>query len=305
MRRRGASGSRRTRAPRWCTICRAGRRAQPAACGPSACGRSPGSRRCWRRRTRRRPRSPKTARSPRSPRPCARPSSSATCRAPPTGTREIQLSIGATAAQAGMSVLAAEAFRRAVTLDPRRALLSAEAPPSAVELYARVARQVAVSALGDFEVHVAAPRAASFSTTWRRGSPGPRARAGRAPPAARRRTGVPLVRFIHRRARGRAAGAAHPAGAGSAGRDRRRARAGRTRRRLPAVVAAAASLERAGAVLAPVLVVGRSGRTGRALLVRCEAAGCARPCASRAARGPRRARLGRSTRHGWRMAVAG
>jgi hypothetical protein len=75
---------------------------------------------------------------------------------------EIQLRIGATAAQAGLQELAEFSFRRAALLEPGRRLLQAEAPPLVVAAYERVARQLALAPLGSFEVRSAAPVASVF-----------------------------------------------------------------------------------------------------------------------------------------------
>jgi hypothetical protein len=191
---------------------------------------------------------------------------------------EIQLGIGVTAAQAGMSGLAAEAFRRAATLDPRRALLSGEAPPSAVALYARVARQVAVSALGDFEVQVTAARARIYLDDVSQGFAPVRVRAPigrhllRVDASGHRSYGAFIDVLEGVRPPLRIQPAPEPVVETAAALGQA-ARAGD----YAAVAAAAASLERAGAALEPVLVLERSGRTGRALLVRCEPAGCRAP----------------------------
>jgi hypothetical protein len=75
---------------------------------------------------------------------------------------EIQLMIGATAAQAGLRELAEFSFRRAALLEPARRLLQAEAPPLVVETYERVARQVALAPFGSFEVRTEVPAASVF-----------------------------------------------------------------------------------------------------------------------------------------------
>jgi hypothetical protein len=75
---------------------------------------------------------------------------------------EIQLRIGATAAQAGLQELAEFSFRRAALLEPGRRLLQAEAPPVVVEAYERVARQLALAPVGSFEVQSAVPAASVF-----------------------------------------------------------------------------------------------------------------------------------------------
>jgi hypothetical protein len=190
---------------------------------------------------------------------------------------EIQLSIGVTAAQAGMSALATEAFRRAATLDPQRALLSAEAPPRVVELYANVARQVAVSAPGEFEVQVSAPEARVYLDDVARGLAPVRVRApiGRhllrveAPGHRPYGTFIDVLEGVRPPLRVRPA---HGPALEAVAVLERAARAGE----YSAVVAALVALERAG-VTVPVLVLESSERTGRALLVRCEPAGCRAP----------------------------
>jgi len=191
---------------------------------------------------------------------------------------EIQLSIGVTAAQAGMSALAAEAFRRAATLDPQRALLSAEAPPGVVELYAEVARRIAVSATGEFEVQVSAARARVYLDDVSQGVAPVRVRAsiGRhllrvdAPGHRPYGTFIDVLEGVRPSLRVRPA--PEPALEAVSALESA-ARAGD----YTAVVAAVAALERAGITVSPVLVLERSERTRRALLVRCEASGCRAP----------------------------
>jgi hypothetical protein len=75
---------------------------------------------------------------------------------------EIELGIGLTAAQVGLTQLAERAFRMAATLDPARRLLEAEAAPAVLQLYERVQREVAVAPLGELDVRVAAAQARVF-----------------------------------------------------------------------------------------------------------------------------------------------
>jgi hypothetical protein len=75
---------------------------------------------------------------------------------------EVQLTIGAIAAQAGLQAFAEFSFRRAALLEPGRRLLQAEAPPTVVEAYERVARRLALSPVGGFEVRSAVPAASVY-----------------------------------------------------------------------------------------------------------------------------------------------
>jgi hypothetical protein len=70
---------------------------------------------------------------------------------------EVQLQLGAIAAQAGLTSLAQAAFRRAASLEPRRRLLPAEAAPDVVALCARVHAELAAAPTGTFAVQVTTP----------------------------------------------------------------------------------------------------------------------------------------------------
>lgn len=72
---------------------------------------------------------------------------------------EVQLQLGAVAAQAGMLELARSAFRRAATLEPGRRLLPAEAAPEVVALCDRIHGERAAAPTGSFVVEVAQPAA--------------------------------------------------------------------------------------------------------------------------------------------------
>jgi hypothetical protein len=89
---------------------------------------------------------------------------------------EVQLSLGLTAAQAGLLELAEGAFRRAVTLDPGRKLLQAEAAPAVLELYERVARQQAMVPRGELEVRSDTPGALVYLDDAAHGAAPARAR---------------------------------------------------------------------------------------------------------------------------------
>jgi hypothetical protein len=65
---------------------------------------------------------------------------------------EVQLQLGAVAAQAGALALAEAAFRRAATLEPGRQLLPAEAAPDVVALCTRIHAELAVTPAGAFDV---------------------------------------------------------------------------------------------------------------------------------------------------------
>jgi hypothetical protein len=65
---------------------------------------------------------------------------------------EVQLQLGAVAAQAGALELAEAAFRRAATLEPGRQLLPAEAAPDVVARCARIHTELAAAPAGSFEV---------------------------------------------------------------------------------------------------------------------------------------------------------
>jgi hypothetical protein len=191
---------------------------------------------------------------------------------------EIQLAVGGIAAQAAMAGLAEQAFLRAATLDPARRLLSAEAAPGAVELYARVARQVAVSAQGEFDVDVSTGQARVYLDDVSQGLAPVRIRApiGRhllridAPGHRPYGAFIDVLEGVRPPLRVRAA--REPALDAAAALERS-ARAGD----YSAVIAAAGALQRSGAKLASVLILERSARTGRALLVRCDASGCRAP----------------------------
>jgi hypothetical protein len=190
---------------------------------------------------------------------------------------EIQLGIGVTAAQAGMHALAEEAFRRAATLDRERTLRSGEATPAAVELYATVQRRVAVSALGELEVQVAAPMAQVFLDDALQGSAPVRVRVpiGRHVLRVHAQGHRPYGAFIDVLEGVRPPLRVQPAPAPvaeAAAALQHAARSGDYR----AVVAAASALDRAGMSLTSVHVLER-GRNARALLVRCDLASCDAP----------------------------
>lgn len=75
---------------------------------------------------------------------------------------EVQLQIGVTAGQAGLTQLAEDAFRRTTTLDPGRRLRQAEAPPAVVAQFERAARGRALSAAGAFDVRASVAGAAVY-----------------------------------------------------------------------------------------------------------------------------------------------
>lgn len=65
---------------------------------------------------------------------------------------EVEATLGVVASQAGLSDLADEALRRAITLDPERVLRAGEAPPALVERSVALSREAAVAPRGSFVV---------------------------------------------------------------------------------------------------------------------------------------------------------
>jgi hypothetical protein len=191
---------------------------------------------------------------------------------------EIQLGIGVTAVQAGITALAEDAFRRAATLDPERALLSAEAAPAAVALYERVARQVAASAFGEFEVLANAPAADVYLNDVPQGPAPARVRApvGRHLLRVEARGHSAYGAFVDVLAGERAPLRVELAREPALDAARQLERAARTGD-YTALVAAARALAEADAELSPVLVLERARHGDRALLVRCAASGCRAP----------------------------
>jgi len=72
---------------------------------------------------------------------------------------ETQRQLGLVAARAGLDELAAAAFRRAVALEPGRALLAAEAPPQVVERYEAARAELASAPQGVLRVQANVPSA--------------------------------------------------------------------------------------------------------------------------------------------------
>ncbi|HMI93506.1 MAG TPA: PEGA domain-containing protein [Polyangiales bacterium] len=75
---------------------------------------------------------------------------------------EVQLQLGAVAAQAGLISLAQVAFRRAASLEPSRRLLPAEAAPEVVALCARAHAELAAAPTGVFTLQVSTAGARVF-----------------------------------------------------------------------------------------------------------------------------------------------
>jgi hypothetical protein len=90
---------------------------------------------------------------------------------------EVQLQLGAVAAQAGALELSEAAFRRAATLEPGRQLLPAEAAPDVVARCARIHAELAASPAGAFEVRAAPAPARVFLDDVELGAAPVRARA--------------------------------------------------------------------------------------------------------------------------------
>jgi hypothetical protein len=98
---------------------------------------------------------------------------------------EVQLQLGVTAAQLGLSGLAEAAFARAARLDARRRLLAAEAAPDVVQLAARVFDEAAAAPEGEFRIVTEPAAARVFVDDVERGN---------APLLLRARTGVHALR---------------------------------------------------------------------------------------------------------------
>jgi hypothetical protein len=90
---------------------------------------------------------------------------------------EVQLQLGAVAAQAGLLELAQAAFRRAATLEPGRRLLPAEAAPEVVALCAAIHTELAAAPSGVFQVQATAAAARVFLDDVELGTAPLRARA--------------------------------------------------------------------------------------------------------------------------------
>jgi len=198
---------------------------------------------------------------------------------------EVQLQLGAVAAQAGLTSLAEVAFRRAASLEPGRRLLPAEAAPEVVALCARAHAELAAAPTGVFALQVSTTGARVFLDDAELGGGQVRARAvvgrhvlrieapghrtygsfidvlaGERPALAVQLTPLPRLELARELTR--------------AVRDGQLVRiAGELR---------AAGGRGTAPEIAAVLIAETAGSVDRALLVRCDRAGC---------RGPTRARL--------------
>jgi hypothetical protein len=99
---------------------------------------------------------------------------------------EVQLQLGVTAAQLGLTGLAEAAFARAARLDARRRLLAAEATPDVVQLAARVFDAASSAPEGELRIVTEPSGARVFVDDVERGS---------APLLLRARTGVHALRI--------------------------------------------------------------------------------------------------------------
>jgi hypothetical protein len=198
---------------------------------------------------------------------------------------EVQLQLGAVAAQAGLTPLAQVAFRRAASLEPGRRLLPAEAAPEVVALCARAHAELAAAPTGMFAVQVSSAGARVFLDDAELGrapvraqavvgrhvlrieAPGHRAYgsfidvlAGERPALVVQLTPLPRLELVR--------GLARAVQAGDLAWLADELRVG--------------SMAGAQAEIASVLIAETAGSGERALLVRCDRTGC---------RGPTRARL--------------
>lgn len=188
---------------------------------------------------------------------------------------EAQRQLGLAAARAGLDELSASAFRRAVALEPGRALLPAEAPPQLVDRYEAVRAALASAPDGELRVQSSVPGARVLVDDVPRGA---------APLAARVKVGRHVLRV---EAPGhRPYGAFVDVLAGErrplrvvlsplpeleAARELTEAAAARRYLRVPALLARLAGLGVSEALLV------ESGASGRALLVRCDPTRCTGP----------------------------
>ncbi|HJL24569.1 MAG TPA: PEGA domain-containing protein, partial [Polyangiaceae bacterium LLY-WYZ-15_(1-7)] len=182
---------------------------------------------------------------------------------------EVEAVLGVVAAQAGLRALSDEAFRRVATLDPSRVIRAAEAAPAIVERASALATRVATGPVGAQRVECDAPGARVFLDGRL---------VGPAPASFEAPVGRHLVRV---EAPGRRPwGAAFDLLEGArAPMEVRLAPTEGARRR--GALARAAGPREAARALAPGqtlwwLEAGRGPRD-RALLVRCDAEGCAGP----------------------------
>jgi hypothetical protein len=200
---------------------------------------------------------------------------------------ESQRRLGLTAAQAGLDELSASAFRRAVALEPSRALLPAEAPPQLVERYE--AQRAAFASAPEGELRVRA--SVSFAQVFLDDVP-----QGVVPLAIRAKLGRHALRveapghrpygaFIDVLAGGQRPEIAvvlSELPRVEAARAATDAASTRAYERLPALIAALSPL-----AVKDVLVV-EAAASGRRLIVRCDAARCV---------GPRRIEVGVAVAH--------